>query len=112
MKIALVGGGTGGHFYPLIAVAEGIEDICAEERLLLPEMIYIGHSPFDAAALLEHDIGHKKSPAGRMRRYGSISNIFDSVKTALVIIRSIPLLYRIYPDVIFSTGGFASLPTL
>ena len=37
MKIALTGGATGGHFYPLIAVVEGIEEICNEKRLLEPQ---------------------------------------------------------------------------
>ena len=112
MRIVLVGGGSGGHFYPLIAVAESIEDNCKERTLLEPDLLYLGPPPFDAAALLEHDIRHIESPAGRMRRYPSILNIFSLFSTSVGIIRSIFVLFRLYPDVIFSTGGFAAFPTL
>lgn len=112
MKIALVGGGTGGHFYPLIAVAEALEDLAKEKTLLEPELVYIGPEPFDRSSLLEHDISWQKSAAGRMRRYASFLNVFDAFKTAFGIIHSLFQLYRIYPDVIFSTGGFAAFPTL
>src|SRR5438105_4830630 len=112
MKIALVGGGTGGHFYPLIAVAEAIEDVCNEEKLLRPELIYIGPKAFDPGALVEHEIGYKITPAGKMRRQHSVLNIFDTFKVGAGIVKSIPVLYKVYPDVIFSTGGYAAFPTL
>ncbi len=112
MRIGLTGGGTGGHFYPLIAVAEAMEDICKERALLEPELYYIGPPPFDAIALQEHDIEYKPSPAGRIRRYPSILNFLDLFKTAAGIIKSIFQLFALYPDVIFSTGGYAAFPTL
>lgn len=112
MRIVLIGGGTGGHFYPLIAISEGIEQICKERTLLEPELFYLGPKPFDANALMERDIIHVPSPAGKIRRYGSILNIFGFVSTFIGIIKSIFLLYKLYPDVIFSTGGYAAFPTL
>jgi len=112
MRIVLIGGGSGGHFYPLIAVAEAIEDICHERTLIEPELFYIGPPAFDAEALLEHDIEYIPSPAGKMRRYPSILNIFSIFVTSWGIVRSTLQLYHLYPDVIFSTGGFAAFPTL
>ncbi|MFA7309299.1 MAG: UDP-N-acetylglucosamine--N-acetylmuramyl-(pentapeptide) pyrophosphoryl-undecaprenol N-acetylglucosamine transferase [Candidatus Paceibacterota bacterium] len=112
MRIALTGGGTGGHFYPLIAVAEAIEDIAIERTLIEPELFYIGPAPFDMLSLQEHDIRYVQSPAGRMRRYRSILNVFSVFSTGLGILRSTFMLYGLYPDVIFSTGGYAAFPTL
>lgn len=112
MRIVLVGGGTGGHFYPLIAISEGIEQLCKERTLLEPELYYLGPAPFDANALMERDIIHIPSPAGKVRRYGSILNIFGFFSTFIGIIKSLYLLYNLYPDVIFSTGGYAAFPTL
>lgn len=112
MRIVLAGGGSGGHFYPLIAVAEAIEDLCKERTLLEPDLYYVGPEPFDRGALLEHAITYKASPAGRIRRYPSILNIFSFFATTIGVIRSIFQLFHLYPDVIFSTGGFAAFPTL
>jgi UDP-N-acetylglucosamine--N-acetylmuramyl-(pentapeptide) pyrophosphoryl-undecaprenol N-acetylglucosamine transferase len=112
MRIVLIGGGTGGHFYPLVAVAEALETLCKERTLLEPELMYVGPPPFDATALLEHDITYVASPAGKMRRYTSILNILGIFSTCAGVVKSIFLLYRLYPDIIFSTGGYAAFPTL
>lgn len=112
MRIVLTGGGSGGHFYPLIAVAEAIEEISRERTLIEPDLYYIGPEPFDRAALLEHDIIYKASPSGKLRRHEGILNIVSIFPITIGIIRSIFQLFQLYPDVIFSTGGYASFPTL
>ena len=112
MRIVLVGGGTGGHFYPLIAIAEAIEDICNERRLIEPELYYIGPPPFDAEALLEHEIIYMPGTAGKVRRYASVLNVLSVFTNAIGIIRAGMRLFSLYPDVIFSTGGYAAFPTL
>ncbi|MEN9561380.1 MAG: hypothetical protein RIQ56_653 [Candidatus Parcubacteria bacterium] len=112
MKIVLAGGGTGGHFYPLIAVAEAIEAICDEKNLIEPELYYVGPAPFDKAALLEHDIAYIPTSAGKMRRYPSVLNFFSVFSNAAGIIRSTMQLFSLYPDVVFSSGGYAAFPTL
>ncbi|PIR83527.1 hypothetical protein COU18_02475 [Candidatus Kaiserbacteria bacterium CG10_big_fil_rev_8_21_14_0_10_51_14] len=112
MRIALVGGGSGGHFYPLIAVVEAIEDICKERTLLEPQFLYVGPPAFDSEALVEHNIEYVPSTAGKIRRYPSVLNIFSMFANGIGIIRSTFQLFGIYPDVIFSTGGFAAFPTL
>lgn len=112
MRIVFTGGGSGGHFYPIVAVAEAIEDICNERRLLEPDLYYVGPEPFDSAALLEHGITYRPSPAGKIRRYPSLLNVFDFFKTGIGVLRSIMQLYNLYPDVVFSTGGYAAFPTL
>lgn len=112
MRIVLVGGGTGGHFYPLIAIAEAIEDISHERTLIEPELFYIGPPAFDAEALLEHDITYVPTTAGKVRRYRSVLNVLSVFTNAIGIMRSTAQLFRLYPDVIFSTGGYAAFPTL
>lgn len=112
MRIVLTGGGTGGHFYPLIAIAEAIEDISKERTLIEPELYYVGPNAFDVESLREHDIIHVSISAGRMRRYGSILNFFDIFKTMWGILTATIRLFGLYPDVVFSTGGFAAYPAL
>ena len=112
MRIVLTGGGTGGHFYPLIAVAQAIEDLTQERRLIEPELFYIGPAPFDPQALQEHDIRYLSSPAGKIRAYSSLLNIFGFLFTFFGVIRSTFQLYGLYPDIVFSSGGYAAFPTL
>lgn len=116
MKIVFTGGGTGGHFYPIIAVAEEINHLADEKKLVDVELFYFSDSPYDERALFENQITFKKVSAGRRRVYGGIvaliSNFFDLFKTAIGIIKAIATLYSVYPDVVFGKGGYASFPTL
>lgn len=112
MRIVLTGGGSGGHFYPLIAVVEQMDEQVEAKHLIPPEYFYIGPPAFDDATLIEYNIAYRQSPAGKRRTYTSIFNFFDMFKTFAGIIKSIFQLFSIYPDVIFSTGGYAAFPTL
>lgn len=112
MKIALTGGGTGGHFYPLIAVAYEINAIVKERKLVTAQLFYLSDSPFDRRALFENNIEFYKVRAGKMRRYHSWLNWLDSFKTAIGILSALWKLFWLYPQVIFSKGGYASFPVL
>jgi UDP-N-acetylglucosamine--N-acetylmuramyl-(pentapeptide) pyrophosphoryl-undecaprenol N-acetylglucosamine transferase len=112
MRIVLTGGGTGGHFYPIVAVAEAVRAIVHERKLLEPELYFLGPSVFDERALYDNDVRFIKTPAGKMRRYFSLLNITDSIKTLFGIVKTLWVLYQLYPDVVFSKGGFGSAPTV
>jgi UDP-N-acetylglucosamine--N-acetylmuramyl-(pentapeptide) pyrophosphoryl-undecaprenol N-acetylglucosamine transferase len=112
MKILLTGGGTGGHFYPLVAVAESINKIVKEEKLLPVKLYYMSDSPHDADMLLENNIEYINISAGKVRRYFSILNFFDLFKTFFGIIGATIKIFSIYPDVIFSKGAYSSFPVL
>jgi len=112
MKIVFTGGETGGHFYPIIAIAEELHEIAKERNLLKPQLYFFGPSEFDGEALFRNDIQFRKAPAGKLRRYFSIMNFFDFFKTGWGIIQAIFLLYSVFPDVVFTKGGYGSFPTL
>jgi UDP-N-acetylglucosamine--N-acetylmuramyl-(pentapeptide) pyrophosphoryl-undecaprenol N-acetylglucosamine transferase len=112
MKIVFTGGGTGGHFYPIIAVAEAIRDIVNEKRLITPRLYYIAPTPFDEEALFENEIQFIRSPAGKIRRYSSIENITDIFLTGAGILHALFTLLLLYPDIVVSKGGYASVPTV
>lgn len=111
MKIVFTGG-TGGHFYPLIAIAEAVRDISAEQRILTPRMYYIADAPFDEDALYTNGIQFIKVPAGKLRRYFSLKNVSDVFKTLGGVIRAYFTLLKLFPDVVVSKGGYASVPTV
>lgn len=112
MKIVFTGSGTGGHFYPLIAVAEAVHKVVAEKQLVEPQLYQFAPTAFDQDALFANRIELVKIPAGKVRRYFSLQNFTDIFVTISGIIQAFFALFRIYPDVVFSKGGFASVPTV
>src|SRR5688572_17816167 len=112
MKIVFTGGGTGGHFYPIIAVAEAINTIADREKFTKLHLYYFSDSEYDKKSLLEHNIEFKQIPAGKLRMYPSLKNITDIFKTFFGIGKAIMELYSVFPDVVFAKGGYASFPTL
>ena len=112
MKIVLAGGGTGGHFFPLIAIAEELRKIAESERIIELKLYYVSTEPYDKVALFENGIIFKKISAGKSRTYSSFLNFTDKFKTLSGILGAIVTLFTIYPDVVVSKGGYASFPTL
>ncbi len=112
MKVVFTGGGTGGHFYPMIAVAEALIEISKEKKLLDPELYFFGPAEFDQRALYENGITFVPTSAGKVRRYFSILNFFDLFRTGWGILMTTLTLYRLLPDVVFSKGGYGSVPTV
>ncbi len=106
-RILLVGGGTGGHFYPLISIAEALNT-----SPLQPKLYYAGPNAYDQSALTAEKISYIYIGAGKQRRYLSILNFFDLIKTFWGILVALVKLYILYPDVIMSKGGFTSVPVV
>ena len=113
MKILFSGGGTGGHFYPIIAVAEAINDIVEKEKLVGVKLYFMSDAPYDERLLFENGITFKKTTAGKLRRYFSFRNYFvDPFKTLWGIMLATWKMFWLYPDVVFGKGGYASFPAV
>lgn len=112
MKIVFTGGGTGGHFYPIIAVTESVYKVVDREKILDLELFYYSDAPYDKEALFENGIKFHSIMAGKRRIYRSIDNFFDLFKTGFGFLQALGSLFFLYPDVIFSKGGYASFPVL
>jgi UDP-N-acetylglucosamine--N-acetylmuramyl-(pentapeptide) pyrophosphoryl-undecaprenol N-acetylglucosamine transferase len=112
MKILLAGGGTGGHFYPLIAIAEELNRIAEEEHLIKFKLYYMSTAPYNPELLKQQFITYIPITAGKLRVYFSFQNFIDIFKTGFGIIGAIIKVFSLYPDVVISKGGFAAFPTL
>ncbi len=112
MKILFTGGGSGGHFYPIIAITQALHDLVAERKILPPELYYMAKEQYNSRALYENEIKFIPVPAGKLRRYFSLLNFTDIFKTISGCIIAIIRIYSIYPDVIFGKGGYPSFPAL
>lgn len=112
MTIVFTGGGSGGHFYPIIAIAEAMNDLVREKHLIAPKLYYLAPNPFDQKALFENSIIYIPIPAGKIRRYASMRNVTDLFVTFAGTCKALITLFRLYPDVVMSKGGYASVPTV
>lgn len=112
MRILFTGGGTGGHFFPIIAVAREIKRLAEEKRILDIQLYYIGPDDFANAELKDEDILSFAVWSGKVRRYFSWQNILDILKLTIGIMHALWKLFIIMPDVIFSKGGYGAVPTL
>lgn len=112
MKVILTGGGTGGHFYPLIAVAEELNIIIDEKNIADNDIYFLSNTPYDEKALYELGIHYRQIPAGKLRLGFHPKNILDMFKVALGVLQALFVVFSIFPDVIFSKGGYAAFPTV
>src|SRR3990170_3264837 len=112
MTIAFTGGGTGGHFYPIVAISEALRDLVREEHLIAPKLYYLAPNSFDEKALFENSVSYIHIPAGKIRRYWSFKNVVDFFVTLMGTLHAIVTLFRLYPDVVVGKGGYGSVPTL
>ncbi|MBI2631183.1 UDP-N-acetylglucosamine--N-acetylmuramyl-(pentapeptide) pyrophosphoryl-undecaprenol N-acetylglucosamine transferase, partial [Candidatus Nomurabacteria bacterium] len=112
MKIVFTGGGTGGHFYPIIAVVQKVNEIIDHEHIIGAKLYYISDSPYDKALLKENELFYEEIISGKMRTYFSFRNFSDVFKIFFGTINAVYKLFSIYPDVVFGKGGYASFPTI
>ncbi|MEI6280684.1 MAG: UDP-N-acetylglucosamine--N-acetylmuramyl-(pentapeptide) pyrophosphoryl-undecaprenol N-acetylglucosamine transferase [bacterium] len=112
MKIVFTGGGTGGHFYPIIAVAQKVNQIIDREHIINTNLYYFSDSPYDKEMLAQNGIYFEKINSGKMRTYFSIKNFLDIFKIFFGTISAVYKMFSIYPDVVFGKGGYASFPTI
>lgn len=112
MKIVLTGGGTGGHFYPLMAVADALRIEVEKEHVPELSIYYLAPEPYDEKLLFKYRINFRGIPAGKLRIYASAQNFIDIIHTIRGVFVAFFTLFFIYPDVVFSKGGYASVPTV
>ncbi len=112
MKIFLTGGDTGGHFYPIIAVAEKLRKIQKEEGITEMKLYFLSTHPYNRQELDRLGIIFKKIQSGKLRTYPSVQTVLDIFKTFFGIFQSLFFIFLNYPDVVFGKGGFPSFPVL
>ena len=110
-RIVLTGGGSGGHIYPLLAVAEELQKIAAEKQTPI-EILYIGPEDSYTAILKERGIQTHAILGAKWRRYASPLNIIDIPKFFISLIQAFTIMFLLMPDAVFSKGGTGALPVV
>lgn len=121
--MVLTGGGTGGHLTPLLAVALSLRDLAARGRLPAGaegepplELLYVGVVTATDRVFLERaSIPFRHIPSGKIRRYlqGAPLTLVDMLfRLPRGIFRALVVLFQLMPDVVFSKGGYGSVPVV
>ena len=123
MKILAVGGGSGGHVTPVLAV---VNELYRTDASL--DVWFVCDKAFESQSrgiMSRADVKVNVSTiaAGKFRRYAHLTrlqhltnyqivskNIVDLIKVAVGFLQSIYLLLKVRPDVVFAKGGYVCLP--
>ncbi len=105
-KIVLTGGGTAGHVTPNIALLPALRDAGYE-------ITYMGsYDGIEKKLIADFDIPYVGISTGKFRRYLDLKNFTDPFRVIRGFSQAKKFLKEYKPDVVFSKGGFVSVPTV
>ena len=105
-KIVLTGGGTAGHITPNIALLPELEKAGYE-------VFYIGsYDGMEKHLMADYHIPYYGIATGKFRRYFDLKNFSDPFRVLKGFSEARKILKELQPDVVFSKGGFVSVPVV
>ena len=116
--ICFTGGGTAGHIYPGLAVADELKALAASNNKEI-KIYWIGCSKGMDKNIVEKALGPDGKPiadkfygipSGKLRRYLSLKNLTDLFRIAGGFFSAFHILRKVKPALLFSKGGFVSVP--
>lgn len=108
IRIVIAGGGTGGHVLPALSVIEELE-----QRGVPTDLLWIGSkNGVEGNEARARGIRFEAVSTGKFRRYPDFKTVTDAVRVPLGVPQAWRILRDFHPDVIFSTGGYVSTPSV
>lgn len=107
MKILFTGGGSWGHISPIVSVYPYLK-----RDSKFTEFYWIGSADFEKKAAEDLNIMYIHMRTAKVRRYMSWKNVTDIFVLFISLFSTFKILRNIKPDVIFSSGGYVSVPVV
>lgn len=109
MRLLIAGGGTGGHIYPALAVAEAVRQRAADA-----ELVWLGgHRGLEASIVREAGIPLRRLALRSLRSVErDVHLVLDPARLAVSVPQALAILARDRPAAIFTTGGYVAIPTV
>lgn len=108
LRLIIAGGGTGGHVLPAVAVIEELH-----RRHISINALWIGsHSGVERSIAAEQRIPFVPIQTGKLRRYIAMQTVTDALRVPIGIVQAWRRIRTFAPDVIYSTGGAVSVPSV
>jgi UDP-N-acetylglucosamine--N-acetylmuramyl-(pentapeptide) pyrophosphoryl-undecaprenol N-acetylglucosamine transferase len=108
LRLIIAGGGTGGHVLPAIAVIDELR-----RRDVIEALAWIGsHAGLERSAAAAAGVPYHPIETGKLRRYFSVRTATDAARIPIGLLQARRLVRQFHPTVVFSTGGFVSVPTV
>lgn len=106
LRIVIAGGGTGGHLFPGIAIAQEFMARNPSNRLL-----FVGTGkPFETTVLSKADFAHKRITSEGIKGRGLWNQAKSILKIPKGIFESVMILKRFRPDLVLGVGGYSAGP--
>ncbi len=106
LSIVIVGGGTGGHLFPGIAIAQEFMARNPQNRIL-----FVGTGkPFELSIISEAGFAHKRITAEGIKRRGLLNQAVSILKIPKGIVESAKILKCFRPDIVVGVGSYAAGP--
>lgn len=105
-RIILTGGGTAGHVTPNIALIPALKEAGYDIQ-------YIGsYNGMEKGLIEDYGIPYHGISSGKLRRYFDLKNFTDPFRVLKGFAEANKLMKELKPDVVFSKGGFVSVPVV
>ena len=105
-KIVLTGGGTAGHITPNIALLPRLEQKGYD-------VFYIGsYDGMEKKLMADFQVPYYGISTGKFRRYFDLKNFTDPFRVLKGLAEARRILKEIQPDLVFSKGGFVTVPVV
>lgn len=107
-NILLAGGGTGGHLYPALAIADEIKKLAPTSNIL-----FVGtKDKIEARVVPSHGYDFRTIWISGLHRRLTVHNLLFPVKAAVACMQSFFLIKQWKPDVVVGTGGYVCGPVV